>query len=266
MKTVTSGMTLCTVLRFLAATSYGAGIAYNENFTICTPAQPTQKEGQAFAELVLDMAEQYRREIAQDLLVEELPPGVGRTMISVRFSHQEDAGVTWAKDNPERRYHNVYLTTTPQRALGSTLKHELAHVVLATRFPHPERLPPWLEEGLASRYNDDERKTTHQRIMNWFSRTGNWPRLENILHTTRILADDTSIYATAASLTEYLLSQKDIETLFCFAQAAKSIPLDTALQKYYAIHNMKVLQSRWQAWVGGQRLVLLDNTASKPLR
>ena len=51
------------------------------------------------------------------------------------FSEEQDAGLTWAKDNPRRKYHTLYLTTTPDRALGSTLAHEMVHVVLATAIP-----------------------------------------------------------------------------------------------------------------------------------
>ena len=106
---------------------------------------------------MLKQAEAFRREFSEKWLGHELPKGAGESVIYVAFTPNEDRGLTWAKDHPNRTLHNVYLRTSPENAVGSTLRDEIAHTVLATKFPHPNRLPSWLEEGIASQYDDEAR-------------------------------------------------------------------------------------------------------------
>ena len=170
---------------------------------------------------MLRSAEAWRSEIARQWLGEELPPSVGQTTVNVSFSEQRDAGITWAKDDPRRKYHTLYLTTSPDRALGSTLAHEMVHVVLATRFPHPRRLPAWLEEGIASSYDDGPRQATRQQILAWMAKTGNWFDVESIFNSQNIAGQDKQAYAVASSLTQFLLTRGDQRTLLEFGQQAR---------------------------------------------
>jgi hypothetical protein len=238
---------LC-VLAFAARVD-AAGFAMSENFTVLTPAYPTQQDAQAYAHEVLASAESWRSEIARQWLGDELPPGVGPTTVNVSFSEEQDAGLTWAKDNPQRKYHTLYLTTTPDRALGSTLAHEMAHVVLATRFPHPQRLAAWIEEGIASSYDDPPRQATRKRLLSWIAKTGNWPDAVDLLNSPNIDTRDKTAYVTASSLTAFLLSRGDKPTLLEFGQYAHKAGWDAALHKYYRIDSTADLQRSWQQWV-----------------
>jgi hypothetical protein len=242
---------ICCTLVVLAVASRvdAAGFAMSDNFTVFTPSYPTQQDAQAYAREVLQSAEVWRREIARQWLGEELPPSVGQTIVNVSFSEQQDAGLTWAKDDPRRRYHTLYLTTTPDRALGSTLAHEMVHVVLATRFPHPQRLPAWLEEGVASSYDDGPRQTTRQRILSWIAKTGNWPDAESLLNSPNMATRDKTAYATASSMTEFLLTRGDKRTLLEFGQYANQAGWDAALNKYYRLNGTAALQRNWQQWL-----------------
>jgi hypothetical protein len=239
------------MLLVLALTSRvdAAGFAMNDNFTVFTPAYPTQQDAEAYAHEVLQSAEAWRSEIAKQWLGEELPPGAGQTTVNVSFSEEQDSGLTWAKDNPRRKYHTLYLTTTPDRALGSTLAHEMVHVVLATRFPHPERLAAWIEEGIASTYDDRPRQATRQRTLSWIAKTGNWPDVEELLNSPNIATRDKTAYATASSLAAFLLTRGDKPTLLEFGQYANKAGWDAALSKYYRINSTADLQRSWQQWV-----------------
>jgi hypothetical protein len=231
-----------------ASASRAAGFAHSENFTVFAPAEPTQETGQALAEDILARAEQYRKEIATYWFGEELPPSVGPTMINVSFTRGEDAALTWAIDSPRRKYHTLYLSTSPDRAAADTLAHEMTHVVLATRFPYPNRLPPWLEEGAASRLDDPSRVNTRRQLLSWFLRTGNWPRLETVLNSETIDGKDQAAYAVAASLTDFLLSVRDKRALFEFGQRAAKSGWDAALKQHYGIRDVSELQKAWQMW------------------
>lgn len=260
MKLLAFAITWCMLLTHFTGPTFAAGFAHNENFTVFTPAEPSQEEGQALAQKVLLAAEQYRREIALNVLQEELPPSVGRTIINISFSEGKDSGLTWAMDHADRRYHNVYLTTSPQLALGNTLAHEIVHVVLATRFSHPRRLPPWVEEGIAGQYDDSDRVATRERIVRWFTNSGNWPRLAVVLDSASIDASDQATYATATSITNYLLSKADTDTLLQFARSGQESGWDAAVKQYYGIATVSELQTAWQKWAGKQ----LGRTATVP--
>ena len=106
-----------------AASSQAAGFVHNENFVVYGPSTVTQEESQQLAQQVLEFADTCRADIARQWLGKELPPGVGRTVINVAISPEQDRALTWAKDDPQRRYHSIYLTTSADKVLGSTLKH-----------------------------------------------------------------------------------------------------------------------------------------------
>ncbi len=227
-----------------------AGFAMSDNFTVLTSDWPSPGEANQYAQEVLQNAEQWRIDIAREWLGQELPPGVGQTTVNVSLATERDAGLTWAKDDPRRRYHTLYLTTSPERALGGTLAHEMAHVVLATRFPHPRRLPAWMEEGIASRYDDDDRVQLRQQQIDWIVRTGNWPRVDGLLSASNISARDKQAYALAASLIDFLLSlNADKQVILEFGQHASQAGWDAALRKYYHIQDVSQLQTRWQRWL-----------------
>ena len=228
--------------------AFAAGHVFNANFSVFTPERESQDQTEAYAQQMLSQAERYRKEIAEEWLGTELPEGVGRTHINVSFSDSQDRGLTWPDDGPRRTLHALYLTTSPDRALGNTLKHEMCHVVFATRFPMDKRLPTWIEEGIASRYDDDQRGRSRLQMARWWEQTGNWPTIERVLKATRLPATDRVGYTVAASLTEFLLSRGDKTTLISFAQAAQT-DLAGALRMHYRIRSVADLQAEWQTWL-----------------
>lgn len=232
-----------------SSVAHAAGLASNENFSVLTPAKPSQEEGNRFAQLVLKRAEAFRAEFAMEWLGKKLPAGDGRTLISVRFSATENSGLTWAKDAPTRRFHNVFLTTSAENAAGCTLRHEIAHTVLATRYPHPNRLPPWVEEGIASRYDHEALIAVRQQEIRAWIRTGRIPSLTGLFDSPNIKSFDDTHYAAAESLVAYLLTRGDKQTLLDFAEAGERDGWTASLRNYYGIASMAQLQMDWQAWL-----------------
>ncbi len=226
-----------------------AGVARNENFSVYVPDTPVSGQAQRFAELLVERAQRYRTEIAQEWLGEELPPGAGPSTIYVELSTVEDRGITWAKDSSERRSHTIWLSTTPQLAIGETLKHEVAHAVFATKFAHPNRLPSWLEEGIASRYDDSHRKSTrNQQLRSWMT-TGLAPGLEHVVESSDLRSFDESSYAAATSLVDFFIARGDKQTLLRFALDGERSGWPAALETHYQIQSMQEVQRQWQAWL-----------------
>ena len=100
-----------------AARSADLGIAGSSNFTVLAPA------GENLAQAVLDQAEVLRKEVALQWLGAELAPGRELTHITVRLSDDVDRGRTLlcGPGRALRGDHRMWLTTSRERALGSTL-------------------------------------------------------------------------------------------------------------------------------------------------
>jgi hypothetical protein len=228
-----------------------AGFAHNENFIIYTPTQSSRAAEQQFADLVLERAIAFRQAFAKQWFGEELPGGAGRSVIHIDFSTTDDRGLTWAKDHPGRTLHNVFLVTSPENATGSTLRHELAHTVLATRFSHPNRLPAWLEEGIASRYDDETRKSQREQMVRVWVRTGRSANCAQLLMESDIKSLDETSYVASTSLVSFLLTRGDERTLLEFGALGQHSGWDAALESHYQIRNVRELQAQWQAWLEG---------------
>ena len=223
--------------------AYGVGFVHNPNFNVFVPSD------EQYALEVLERAEAYRDEIALEWFGAKLPSSVGRTVINIQRDDFEQ-GLTWAIDDPRRKFHHIHLwVASEEEALGGVLKHEVAHAVLATQYPHPQRLPVWAEEGIASRYDDDARKAVRTGIVRWWRQTGNWPALADILDTRNLVSDDKAGYAMAASLTDFLLSRGDRAAIIRFARSGQTAGWDAALQKHYKIQNARQLQAEWQLFL-----------------
>ena len=240
----------CVLLALVVCLPVGAAgaVESNKNFIVFVSDDAPPD----FAAQVLAHAEKFRQDIAIEWFGGALPPSVGRSVVNVKLSRQEDKGLTWAIDDPRRTLHTVYLNTSAENALGSTLQHEIAHVVMATHFPQPNRLPTWLEEGVASRYDNDERRGRRDDVMNWLTRTGNWPELRRVLDAPSINANDELSYSVASSLVKYLLTQGDKKQLLQFAAFGQRNGWDRAVNRSYQFANVDKLQTSWQIWVSEQ--------------
>ena len=234
----------------LGGVAQGAGFAHNENFLVLAADQ-------RLADEVLAQASKLRGGIIGEWLGEEwlrkpLDPECGRTILHVKLSDTEDEGLTWAVDYEGRRHHRTWVTAPRERAFGSTLRHELVHCTLSTRFGHA--LPKWAEEGAACLSDDGDRKETRQRLIEQYRRTGRWPDLEPIVQADVISRQDEAAYASAASLTEFLVSRADKPTFLNFAVATKAQGWSVALQEYYGVSGIDRLQAQWRSWANrGER-------------
>lgn len=214
----------------------------SQNFLITAPTAELAQE-------CLESAETYRQEIAKCWLGEELPPSVGRTVIRLKLSDTEDEALSLLADSRERLSHCVWLTASLS-GMRTALAHELAHVVLATRYPG--EVPAWVHEGIAGSYDGPKRQATRNGILAWFSRTNNWPQLERLLQAAGISRQDMASYSAAVSLSEFLLTRGDRSRLVEFALAGHEQGWDAALQRHYQIQDVAQLQEMWQPWVTAQ--------------
>jgi len=225
----------------------GAGLVHSPNFTVLTPAESSREAANAFAKAVLERAEQLRKQIAIEWLGDELPPSIGPVILNVDFSDHSNSALTWAKDHPDRKFHALFIETAPGQVPENLLAHEMVHCILATRFPHPHRLPAWLEEGIAGQYDDNERQQIRQRIVSWFATTGNWPHLAPVLNAKRVHSGDQEAYTLAVTVTQLMLERGSRQKLLQFGQLVDQVGLDRALNQCYGISGAAELELLWKA-------------------
>lgn len=221
---------------------HDTGIAGGKNFTVLAPS------GGFFARKVSDRAESLRKEIALSWLGREIAEGKEFTHINVILSDEADTGLTLLA-GPGRALpgnNRIQLETTRDRALGSTLAHEIVHVVLASRFP--QGMPAFASEGIASLYDDEERVSVRRQLLSEFARTNRWPSLESLLRAQSIDPANGTGYATAASLTAFFLAQSDRVRFLAFVEDGSQSGWDRALAQHYRIASVGELQQRWQLW------------------
>lgn len=234
---------LC-VLLFLAGmltpcAARAAGLAYNDNFTVLAPDQ-------SYADAVLAKADEVRTRVAKEWFGSELPAGAGKTKIWVGFSTTEDRGFFWPIDDQRRTMHSIMMKTTPERAVGAGISHEIVHLVFTIRYP--DRLDTWVEEGIAAREDDAGRIEKRRAIVAQFAATGAWPRLASVLPAQTFADFDQQSYAVAASVTEFLLARGDRGKFLAFAVAGKKQGWDAAARQCYGFDGLPGLQAAWQAW------------------
>jgi hypothetical protein len=231
----------------LPVTILGAGLTGNENFRVIA-------DDQAAADAVLARAEFYRQQVALEWLGEALPNGEGRTIIGVEITDREDVGLTWPIDGPSRKFHRIWIATSRDGIVGGTLRHEMVHVVLASRFPEGV-LPAFADEAAASASDDAKRVARRQQVIQSWRKTGNWPRLASVFNARTVPATDETTYSAACSIADYLLTLGDKPAFLNFAAAGKQSGWDRALQRYYHIESVRQLESQWREWVSGSRTV-----------
>jgi hypothetical protein len=237
---LTTPLSLCGANRLPAPAAKETGaMAANANFVVSAPEQ-------ALADQVLIEAERLRDAIAVRWLSEKLPPGLGQTVIRVKLSPNEDIGLSWVADSQSRLSHLMWLTTSRELAVGSTLAHEMTHVVLATRYPG--ELPAFATEGAACEQDDSERIATRKRIVAWWAQTGNWPHVAEVLEARQIAPSDAARYALACSVTEFLLTRSSRATFLDFAVAGAQRGWPDAVREYYGFGDLMALQTAWRDW------------------
>ena len=206
------------------------------------------RPGQALADAIAKQAEVYRKQSALEWLGKELPDRDGRSLITVEIASEKDEGLTWPIDSPERTLHQVWLTTSVERAKGTTLHHEVVHTVLDSYF-YPRSLPAWASEGIASQADDAKRKEDRRQLLARWSKAGRWPSLRSLFEAPRIGHDNLNLYAVAASLTEFLAERGGKTRVVEFAANGQKLGWDQAANVYYRVQDVAELQTAWQDWV-----------------
>lgn len=232
----------------LTAVTSAQGIARQDGTTVLAP-------NQAMAESVLAEALAVRDRVSKLWLGRALSAAETETAINVILS-QELHESTRSVDGPQGRFFRIAIWTHARQSTGAGLQRAMTKLVLAA--DAKDELPAWAITGAACLVDDPMQSRQRREIISWFQRTGNWPKVEQLLSEKKLGQYDRAGIAMAGSLTEFLLSRADRTT---FLEFAKHGPADwnTALRRYYQVDDVDRLQRQWQDWTSLQTGI--DQTA-----
>lgn len=134
----------------------------------------------------------------------------------------------------------------------NALPHELTHVVLADRFLD-QRLPWWLDEGLAMLGESRELQQRRLAVLHAARSAGAVPSLVELLkpETPQRFRGDVNLrYAMSLSLVRFLEDQGDAGRLLTFAERTLRTGPDAALRDSYGMAGGTAeLERRWREHV-----------------
>ncbi len=227
----------------------------------------------AFAKQVGDLAEKFRKELAEQWLGSPLPQWPEPCPITVVIERHAGGETSFAfspgpdgKSQPFDWRMKIY--GSPERILDSVLPHEVTHTIFATHYGRP--LPRWADEGACTTVeHKEERQKNHQMLME-FLRTDRGIPFNHMFAMKQYPRDILPLYAQGYSLAKYLIMQKGHRHFVDFVGAGmqREIPgrepqtWNEVAKEYYGYDNLSDLQIRWLGWVknGSQPMVRTDGT------
>lgn len=132
---------------------------------------------------------------------------------------------------------------------ATALRHELTHVVLADRFGG--RQPPrWVDEGVATLADSQEKRRLHQRDCLTALDSGKAIPLVELLRLERCTSSDqaAAFYGQSLSLVSYLIEQDSPDRLLAMVELGMQKGFDDALRATYGIESLGVLERDWRAF------------------
>lgn len=141
------------------------------------------------------------------------------------------------------------------------LAHELTHVVLADFF-EGRQPPPWIDEGIATLADSEEKRALHYRDCHRALRNGEAIELAELLELKRLTSREqaAAFYGQSLSLVEFLADRGKPARLLTLVKLAQSKGYDQALRDVYDLKGIGELRSQWLHHAASQAI-----ETSKPL-
>lgn len=126
------------------------------------------------------------------------------------------------------------------------LAHELTHVVLADFFDGRQP-PPWIDEGIATLADSEQKRALHHRDCRRAIENGQAIDLAELLELERLTSREqaAAFYGQSLSLVEFLADRGKPARLLTLVKLAQSQGYDHALREVYDINGIGELRSLW---------------------
>jgi hypothetical protein len=204
-----------------------------------------------------DMAEQYRREKAQQWLGQEMPPWSRRCPLRVQITDRRAGGATtftFGSDGnrPVVNSQHMDIHGPVRQLLNSVLPHEITHTVLAYHFGRP--VPRWADEGGSVLSENDEERFSHDIRCRELLNGGRGIRLRVLFRMTEYPDDMLVLYAQGYSITDYLVRRggdgqegraKLLQFLGYGMQGNTPDTWNAAASRVYGIDGIDAMEAAW---------------------
>ena len=222
----------------------GAGYR-TANFTVDAPTPQLAKE-------IGDMAEHWRRELAQEWLGKELPKWSRPCPIKAQVAPSLGAGgeTSFVFDRGHVFGWRMHVQGSRERVLDSVLPHEVTHTLFASHFRQP--LPRWADEGACTTVEHESEISKQENLLIQFlrSRPSRGIAFSEMFAMKEYPSDVLPLYAQGHSLCKFLISQRGKREFVAFMEdGLRDNNWPRAIHERYGYRNLLTLQNSWMQWV-----------------
>ena len=180
--------------------------------------------------------------------------------------NNQSVGCTTLKiDQGRAVYRRIDLRTDASGWKDSALPHELTHVVAADLFDR-SRLPPWIDEGIASLAEPQSKQEERQQALNRAFAAGRTLTIKALLELRQAPGPEfrDAFYGQSVSLVAFLVQSRTSAEFARFVNLALERGEEAALNEVYGIRGVGQLERRWLAWnENGRRIVPASDVSQR---
>jgi hypothetical protein len=205
------------------------------------------------AQEVGQMAESYRRHLANHWLGKELAPWADKVPVTVQSAPGMPASgeTKYTLLGGSVREFQMVLCGSRERILDSVLPHEMTHTVLASHFaPLGKPVPRWADEGACTTVEDESERHKHDAMLVRFLTENRGIPFRMLFNMKDYPPDMMPLYAQGYSLCAFLIAQGGPRQFIHFLERGmQDENWDAALAETYGYPKLGKLQTAWNQWV-----------------
>ncbi|HCK40918.1 MAG TPA: hypothetical protein DHW22_04730 [Planctomycetaceae bacterium] len=239
----------------------GAGYR-TANFTVDAPTPELAKE-------IGNMAEHWRRELAQEWLGKQLPnwskPCPIKALVGPRMGASGETSFVF--DHGEVFGWRMQIQGSRERILDSVLPHEVTHTLFASHFRQP--LPRWADEGACTTVEHVSEVSKQEKMLIHFLQTRKGIPFSSLFAMKEYPRDVLPLYAQGHSVAKFLIAQYGKSQFIKFLEdGLRDENWPRAVQQNFGYKNLHTMQDSWMNWIRAGRppLQLAANVQSENIR
>ncbi|PQO45562.1 hypothetical protein [Blastopirellula marina] len=200
------------------------------------------------AQQVLQLAEQYRSQMAKDWLGHELPRWSAPCPIEVRVGGGAGGQTSFSFDRGVPFNWQMEIFGPRDRILDSVLPHEILHTIFATHYGCA--LPRWADEGACTTVEHFSEKDKNTQILYRCLKTDRGIAFNQMFQMKEYPADILPLYAQGYSLARFLIGQGGKQKYVQYVgEGMRTNNWTATTQKFYGHPSLSSLQVSWLSWV-----------------
>ncbi|MGY8770436.1 MAG: hypothetical protein ACKVH8_18630 [Pirellulales bacterium] len=200
------------------------------------------------ARQVIQLAEQYRKELALKWLGHELPAWSQPCPITVNEGGGAGGATSFAFYSRVPMNWTMEIQGSRERILDSVLPHEVLHTVFATHFGRP--LPRWADEGACTTVEDASERNKNTDMLYEFLTTDRGIAFNRMFAMKEYPSDVLPLYAQGYSLSRFLIAQGGERKFVDFIGTGMDTNNWTnSMYEHYGFRSLGDLQVSWLSWV-----------------